>query len=148
MHDLTAAVASWDSFAAGTLPAITDFVRELDAVPPPLACGWAVLPEFGPMTELRLRPDAGDFARRSGIGAGDRLFVHIGSLVYRDALVIASRANEAGEVRHFAARLLDLETEQRGPLLAVAGRSPSLVLTARGSFRIECVIFNRPDVLC
>src|SRR5260370_41529541 len=143
MHDLTAAVASWDSFAAGTLPAITDFVRELDAVPPPLACGWAVLPEFGPMTELRLRPDAGDFARRSGIGAGDRLFVHIGSLVYRDALVIASRANEAGGVPPFAARPPDREADQRGPLLAVAGRFPSLLLPARASVRIAFGIFTR-----
>jgi len=100
------------------------------------------------MTELRVRYDAGDFVRRSGIGAGDRLFVHIGSLVYRDALVIASRETEPGKVRSFAARVLDLETEMRGPVLSVAGRSPAVVLAARGSFRVECVIFNRPDVLC
>lgn len=135
-------------FDAGTLSAVTRYVRQLDAIPGPLVNAWTILTKFQPMAELRVLPEATEFIVQSGIGAHDRLFVHIGRSVNRRALVIASHDIVPGTVRHFVARVLEPETDERGPLLLVRDRNPPHVLAARETVRVECVIFNRPDVLC
>jgi hypothetical protein len=83
-----------------------------------------------------------------GIRAGDRLFVHIGSVAYRGAVVIAScRGEEKTGIRHFAARILEFESQEHGHLMRVAEGSAGLMLAEPGAVQVECVIFNRPDVL-
>ena len=134
-------------FDDGTLPSVTRFLRQLDTVPMALINQWTVLSKFQPLAELRVRPEAAEFSAESGIGAAERLYVHIGRAVYRRALVIASREILPGIPRPFLARVLQPETDDCGPLLKLAGRTPSVVLAARGTVRIECVIFNRPDLL-
>ena len=134
-------------FEEGRLPDVTRFVRQFEAIPPPLSGGWTELPNLQPIAELRVRDDAFTFIRQSGLGAHDRLFVHIGRTVYRGALVIAVRLVREGD-RPFVARVMKLETEEQGPVLQIGDRYPPFVLAARGTVRVECVIFNRPDVLC
>ena len=136
-------------FEMGTLPAIARFVRQFEVVPKPLAFDWALLPEFQPMVELRLFEQ--DYKTLAGIGCGERLFVHLGSVVYRGALVIAScdvvtDANAEGP-RHFAARVLEFETAEHGPVLRYAEGAGGVLMAGPGNVTIECVIFNRPDVL-
>ena len=133
-------------FEAGTLPAIARFVRQLEEVPAPLAGAWTSLPEFQPLCELRVKETAGELTKEARIEPGDRLFVHIGSITYRGALVIA--AFDDGEtVRHCIGRLLVFETNDHGPVLRV-GRGPKgVVLAEPGTVSVECVIFNRPDIL-
>lgn len=138
--------AARQMFREGTLSAVTRFVRQVDRIPPPLADGWAMDPQFQPMAELRVLDPADGGLAAVGICAEDRLFVHIGSVAYRGALVLASCEAEYG-IRHFAARILEFETEEHGHLMRMAQGSSGLMLAQPGVVRVECVIFNRPDVL-
>jgi hypothetical protein len=133
-------------FRQGTLSAVTRFVRQVDPVPPPLAEGWAMDPQFQPMAELRVLDPADGVLAAVGIDADDRLFVHIGSVAYRGAVVLASCEADGG-IRHFAARVLEFETGEHGHLMRIAEGADGLMLAQSGVVRVECVIFNRPDVL-
>ena len=138
-------------FHLGTLSRITRFVSEVDPIPTPLAEGWALAGDFQPMCELRmLETDIGPLWHL-GIRAGDRLFVHLGSIAYRGALVIVScRVTQEGgrrTTRHFAARILEFEAEEHGPVLRVGEGAEGLMLATSGAITVECVVFNRPDVL-
>jgi len=130
-------------FDVGTLSAIARFIHRLDGVPPPLVNAWTTLREFQPLVELRVLETVG-FLLPLGIGPDDRLFVHLGSIAWRGALVLASCEN-GGAIRHFAARVLEHETDDHGPLLRIAG--DMTVLASRRSIHVQCVIFNRPAVL-
>ena len=136
-------VAQRQRFDAGTLSAIARFIRRLDGIPPPLVNAWTTLRELQPLVELRVLETV-RFLLPLGIGPGDRLFVHLGSIAWRGALVLASCEN-GGAIRHFAARVLEHETDDHGPLLRIAG--DMTVLASRRSIHVQCVIFNRPDVL-
>jgi hypothetical protein len=135
-------------FLHGTLSAITRFVRRVHPIPIPLAEGWALDSQFHPMAELRVLDSVNGVLAAVGIRAGDRLFVHIGSVAYRGAVVIAScRGEEKTGIRHFAARILEFESQEHGHLMRVAEGSAGLMLAEPGAVQVECVIFNRPDVL-
>ena len=75
-------------------------------------------------------------------------------LAYRGALVIAPCQVEPEPferkppLRHFLARVLEPEKYNRGAVLKIAeGGDDTVVLTRRGGFTVECVVFNRPDLL-
>jgi len=90
---------------------------------------FARLPEFQPISEIGFE--------------GERLVVHIGNAAHPGALVVISEE----DARHRIVRLLGFETPHYGPILRVSSRDDGVVLAPRGVITVECVIFNRPDLL-
>lgn len=109
-------------FDLGSLGSGAEFIGEVEAA---VSDRFARLPEFQPLSEIVLR--------------GERLVVHIGNRAYAGALVIIS------DLR--IVRLLGFETPRHGPIVRVSDRDDGVVLAPRGVITVECVIFNRPDLL-
>ena len=117
-------------FDLGTLGSTARFMRELPAVPPEITDSFARLPEFRPLSQIAMQ--------------GELLIVHIGSIAYPGALVIVS---ESRPPQHTIVRMLGFETEYHGPIVRVSDEDDGVVLAPRGALTVECVIFDRPDVL-
>ena len=132
----------------GTLPSIARFVRQLDAVPAAIKDPWADAPELRPLAEITLRETFGGFPHL-WVQPRETLVVHLGSATYHGALAIVSLDPDLSEatLRHALVRVLEVENRLHGAVLRVSDREDGVVLARRGSVTVECVIFNRPDVL-
>lgn len=128
-------------FDLGTLGDVAELVGELASRPRTVADRFAELPEFQPLAEIRMD------------GVRGPLVVHIGSIAYVGALAIVSETDcdEDGPLpplRHRIVRLLGFETPQHGAVIRVSDDARNgIVLVPRGAMTVECVIFNRPDLL-
>lgn len=133
----------------GTLPWIARFIRQLDAVPAEVTDRMAGAPELQPLAEIALRETFSGLPPGS-IAPGETLVVHLGSLTCHGALAITSLDPElsaAGTPWHALVRVLEFENRFHGPVLRISEGEDGVVVARRGSVTVECVIFNRPDVL-
>jgi len=139
-------------FELAPLHTIARFIRELDAHPTGVTDPLSTHPGFQPLVEIELLDTASKLRTQSGIADGDRLIIHIGSLAYPGALVIVSHEPDPnqflGLFGQTIARVLELETEEHGLLLRFSEEGDDgIVLVPPGMMSVECVIFNRPDVM-
>src|SRR5205823_126230 len=93
------------------------------------------------------------FLTGSGILPGERLVVHLGTSAYEGALVIASCEFDPepdavwGIEGLMTARIVELESEEHGLRFRLLTDNEKLVEAPQGFMNVECVIFNRPDIL-
>ena len=138
-------------FELSPLHTIARYIRELDAHPPGVTDPMSTHSDFLPLVEIELLDTASKLKTQSGIADGDRLIIHIGSLAYPGALVIVSHEPDPNQVLglfgQMIARVLDLETEDGLLLRFSEDGDEGVVLAPPGMMDVECVIFNRPDVM-
>lgn len=140
-------------FELSPLPPVARFIGELAEHPPGVVDPLSTHPEFQPLVEIELLETAYSFLTGSGIRPGDRLVVHLGSFAYEGALVIVScefdpePPEKWGVEGLMTARIVALESEEHGLRFRLLTDDEKVVEAPRGVMNVECVIFNRPDVL-
>ncbi len=139
-------------FELSPLHTIARYIREIDGHPPGVTDPLSTHPDFQPLVEIELLDTASKLRTSAGIADGDRLVVHIGTLAYPGALVIVSHEPDPnqflGLFGQMIARVLAPPTEEHGLLLRFSeDGDEGVAVIPSGVMNVECVIFNRPDVM-
>jgi hypothetical protein len=146
-------------FALGKLAQVARLVTVFERHPPGVTDPMSVTAEMRELAEIELRDDLPAGIRSAGLRARDRLIVHVGSQMYQGALAIVSieapgaQPGEEGVTILLAGRIVSYEADdRRSPhfasleLLLCEG-DPATFIIPPGEATVECVIFNRGDVL-
>jgi hypothetical protein len=146
-------------FTLGKLPRISRLVTVFKRHPPGLLDPMSTTAEMRELAEIELLDELPAGITSAGLRPGDRLVVHIGSQMYQDALAIVSleapseRPEDPGMTILLAGRIIAYEADdRRSPYfvsieLLLCEGDPATFVIPPGEARIECVIFNRADVL-
>lgn len=146
-------------FGLGELSGISSFTGIHRRQPPGLTDPMSRDRRLRPITELTLRDDLPAGLTLSGLKPQDSLLVHMGSVAYDGALVILSMTVPISDpiwpegVRLVTARILATEAPEcsykngYAIRIRVSDGEPDGLLIEPGGAHVECVIFNRPDVL-
>jgi hypothetical protein len=139
-------------FRLSALPQIARFGRVLKRHPAGVTDVMSRARYMRPLCEIELTDGVPEwFAAASGLRPGDDLIVHLGSTAYEGALVLASMdappqpPRKIGTTIVFAARLIKIDPAGSTTIRLRDGVEE--LEFAAGEIAVECVIFNRPEVL-
>jgi len=145
-------------FTLGKLPRISRLIHVFDRHPPGLIDVMSESPQFRALAEIELLDDLPPGITACGLRPRDRLIVHPGPEMYDGALAVLSleapaRPDEFGKTILVVARILSSEPAHdrsecfRTFRILLRDFDRSAIVIPAGDARVECVIFNRPDVL-
>ena len=144
-------------FDLSELPQISRFIKMHRRHPARVVDPHAMHRRLRPLVEIELTPDLPPSLELSGLRAHDRLIVHLGPEVHEGALalwsfdVVGPSPDRLGPTGVFLGRLLEAWPGEDPSLRHVRVRlndaDPTGVELEAGSVAVECVVFNRPDLL-